>query len=278
MNRLGERDLALPAPARRQPGRLVALVRRGVRRGPPPGRAGADLGRLRGLPLVSRDGARVVRGPRRRQADQRRLRGDQGGPRGAARRRRRLHDRDAGDDRAGRLADDGLRDARRRPVLLRHLLPEGELHPAARARSPPPGRTSARRCSSRAPRWSRRSAAPSWSAGPTAPISAEPARRRRRAARQGPRSGVRRVRRRPEVPAAHEPAVPAAPPPAHRVRRRPWRSSGTPASRWPGAASTTSWPAASPGTRWTTPGPCRTSRRCCTTTRCCCACTPSCGG
>ena len=45
-------------------------------------------------------------------ADERQLRADQGGPRGAPRRRRRLHDRDPGDDRAGRLADDGLRHAR----------------------------------------------------------------------------------------------------------------------------------------------------------------------
>ena len=62
------------------------------------------------------------------------------------------------------------------------------------------------------------------------------------------------------------------------VGARRWRSSGTPARRWPAAASTTSWPAASPATRWTSTGPCRTSRRCSTTTRCCCGSTPSCGG
>ena len=45
---------------------------------------------------------------------------------------------------------------------------------------------------------------------------------------------------------------------------------GTPARRWPAAASTTSSPAASRATRSTPAGWCRTSRRCSTTTRCCC--------
>ena len=65
------RHLALPAPARRQPGRLVGVVGRGVRRGGPARRAGAALGRLRRLPLVPRHGARVVRGPGDRRAAQR---------------------------------------------------------------------------------------------------------------------------------------------------------------------------------------------------------------
>ena len=47
----------------------------------------------------------------------------QGGPRGAAGRRHRVHGGDAGDDRAGRLADDGVHDAGPGAVLLRHLLP-----------------------------------------------------------------------------------------------------------------------------------------------------------
>ena len=58
-------------------------------------------------------------------ADERAVRQRQGRPRGAARRRRRLHGRGAGDDRARRLADDGVHDARPRAVLRRHLLPEG---------------------------------------------------------------------------------------------------------------------------------------------------------
>ena len=55
------------------------------------------------------------------------------------------------------------------------------------------------------------------------------ARRRGRPARQGVRRHERRLRRRAQVPAAHEPALPAAPPPAHRRRRPTWRSPGTPA-------------------------------------------------
>ena len=64
---------------------------------------------LRRLPLVPRDGARVLRGRRDGGVPERALRLRQGRPRGAARRRRRLHGRDPGDDRPGRLADDVLR-------------------------------------------------------------------------------------------------------------------------------------------------------------------------
>ena len=53
---------------------------------------------------------------------QRRLRLDQGRPRGAARRRPRLHDVRAVDDRVRRLADDGVPHARAEAVLRRHLL------------------------------------------------------------------------------------------------------------------------------------------------------------
>ena len=52
------------------------------------------------------------------------VREHQGRPRGAPRRRRRLHGRRPGHDRARRLADDGVPHARRRAVLRRHLLPE----------------------------------------------------------------------------------------------------------------------------------------------------------
>src|SRR5213593_2382363 len=47
----GERDEPVPAAACRQPGRLVAVVGGGVRGGAAPGRAGAALSGLRGLPL-----------------------------------------------------------------------------------------------------------------------------------------------------------------------------------------------------------------------------------
>ena len=122
-NRLAARDQPLPAPAQRQPGRLVPVGRRGP--GPRPRARPADpaLGRLLGLPLVPRDGARVLRGPRDRRLHERALRQRQGRSRGAARRRRDLHGGGAGDERPGRLADDRLPRPRRRPVLRRHLLP-----------------------------------------------------------------------------------------------------------------------------------------------------------
>ena len=59
------RDLAVPAPASRQSGRLVPVGRRGLRRRSRARRADPAVGRLLGVPLVPRDGARVVRGPAR---------------------------------------------------------------------------------------------------------------------------------------------------------------------------------------------------------------------
>ncbi len=107
-NRLRRSELALPSPALLQPGGLVPVGCGGFRRRPqPPGPGPAQRG-LRLLPLVSRHGPRVVRGPGDRSRDEPRLRQRQGRPRGAARRRRRLHGGGAGADRAGRLADDGF--------------------------------------------------------------------------------------------------------------------------------------------------------------------------
>ena len=117
------RDQPLPAPARRQPGRLVPVGRGGARARPRRGQADPALDRLRRLPLVPRDGARVVRERRDRGVDERALRQHQGRPRGAARPRRGLHGGGGRALRAGRLADDGLPDARRRALLRRHLLP-----------------------------------------------------------------------------------------------------------------------------------------------------------
>ena len=88
-------------------------------RGPPD----PALGRLLGLPLVPRDGARVLRGRRDRRLHERALRQRQGRPRGAPRRRRPLHGGGAGDQRPGRLADDRLPRPRGRALLRRHLLP-----------------------------------------------------------------------------------------------------------------------------------------------------------
>ena len=87
------------------------------------GQADPALGRLFRLPLVPRDGARVLRGPRDRGLHERALRQRQGRPRGATRRRRDLHGGGAGDERPRRLADDGLPRPRGGPLLRRHLLP-----------------------------------------------------------------------------------------------------------------------------------------------------------
>ena len=98
-------DVPLPPPAPRQPG---GLVRRGAtRRSRAPASEDKPLlvsiGYSR-VPLVPRDGARVLRGRRDRGADERALRVRQGRPRGAPGRRRHLHGRRAGDDRPRRLA------------------------------------------------------------------------------------------------------------------------------------------------------------------------------
>ena len=75
----------------------------------------ADLpvDRLRGVPLVPRDGAESFEDEDDRRVPERAFRLDQGRPRGATRPRRHLHGRGAGDDRAGRLADVGVPHSRR---------------------------------------------------------------------------------------------------------------------------------------------------------------------
>ena len=95
---------------------------RGVRQGQ--GREQADLpvDRLQLVLLVPRHGARVLQGPRDRQAPERAVRLHQGRPRGAARRRPDLHDRAPG-VRQRRLADVDVPDPRRPPLLRRDLFP-----------------------------------------------------------------------------------------------------------------------------------------------------------
>ena len=82
------RDEPVPPPARGEPGRLAPVGRGGVRARARRRQAAARLGRLQRLPLVPRDGARVVRGRRDGRGDERALRQRQGRPRGAAGRRR----------------------------------------------------------------------------------------------------------------------------------------------------------------------------------------------
>ena len=136
------RDQPLPPPARRQPGALAALGREGARRRTRPGPADPALDRLRRLPLVPRDGARVVRGRGDRGADERELREREGRPGGAPRPRRGLHGGGRRDDGPGRLADDRLPHPGRRAVLRRHLLPA---RGAPRSAELPPGAGGARR-------------------------------------------------------------------------------------------------------------------------------------
>ena len=104
------RDVAVPPPASRQPGRLVGVGSRGVAGRGRRRQADPPLGGLLRVPLVPRDGARVVRGRRSGHSDERRVRLHQGRPRRASRHRRDLHGGCPSDLRPRRLADDGLHD------------------------------------------------------------------------------------------------------------------------------------------------------------------------
>ncbi len=125
------RDVAVPPPASRQPSRLVGVGSRGVASRGRRRQADPPLGGLLRVPLVPRDGARVVRGRRSRRSDERWLRLHQGRPRRTSRHRRDLHGSGASDLGPRRLADDGLHDFRRPAFLRRHVLPEGPVPPPA---------------------------------------------------------------------------------------------------------------------------------------------------
>ena len=92
-----------------------------------PHRAEAHLSqhRLFDLPLVPRDGARVVRESRIAEPAERAFRPDQGGPGGAARRGPGLHGLRPGPDRPRGLAAQRLADAGAQAVLRRHVLSAG---------------------------------------------------------------------------------------------------------------------------------------------------------
>ena len=142
------RDLALPPAARDNPVDWYpwgdeALAAR-ARRGP----ADPALDRLLRLPLVPRDGARVVRGRGDRRVHERALRLRQARPRGAARPRRDLHGGVPGDDRARRLAAQRLPHARSRcrstPAPTSRPTSGGGMpswRAGARGASPTPGTT-----------------------------------------------------------------------------------------------------------------------------------------
>ena len=228
MNRLARRAQPVPAPARRQSGGLVlrGATRRSRARAPRTSRSSCRSAtrRATGATSWSTSRSRTPRSPTLLNA---RLRVDQGRPRGAARRRPRLHDVRAGDDRRGRLADDGLPDARAEAVLRRHLLSAdvavgpARLHgPARRDRARVERRS--RRASTRRPAELTRAAAGGdrhrrprrrrvgRSPAPTRSTTA------RRAVPEAFDRAARRLRRGAEVPASVGTAVPAA-----RARARP---------------------------------------------------------
>ncbi len=176
--------------------------------GPRPRGGPADpaVGRLLRLPLVPRDGARVLREPRDRRLHERALRQRQGRPRGASRRRRDLHGGGASNQRPRRLADDRLPRPRRRPLLRRHLLPTGreprhaELPDgdgSGRACLRDPARGDPRKGTRHPPQpgRDRRGRATGGAARPGRPRASGAA------AAGGGRSPQRRLRERPEVPA-----------------------------------------------------------------------------
>ena len=216
MNRLEGRDEPVPPAARREPGRLVPVGRRGLRARARGGQADLPLDRLLRLPLVPRDGARVVLGAGDRRADERELRLHQGRPRGAAGRRLALHGRRRRDQRQRRLAAQRVPPRRRQAVLGRDVpaaraaAQPPELPRRPRRRPPTPGATSAR--SSRR----RRSRSPSTSASSPrckpvdAPVDEELDRAGDREHHLLVRLGVGRLGARAEVPGGERARVPAS--------------------------------------------------------------------
>ena len=132
-----EREEPLPSSACGKPGGLVPLGRGGLPEGTGRGKAGLPFHRICHLPLVSRDGTRVVRRRGGRPGPQGVLCFDQGGPGRAAGCGQGLHDRVPGHDKGRGLAPDHLHDPRRKALLCRHLLPEGEPDGDDRLRGPP---------------------------------------------------------------------------------------------------------------------------------------------
>ena len=107
------RRLRVPQVRRAPADPLVPLGRRGLRRRPRAGPPGPARHRRGLVPLVPRDGRRVVRESGAGRVPERALRLHQGGPGRAARRRRPLPAGGAGADPPGRLAADGVPHARR---------------------------------------------------------------------------------------------------------------------------------------------------------------------
>ena len=126
------RDQSLSAAARRQSGRLVPMGRRSAAARARAEQTHPAFGRLLGVSLVPRDGARVLRGSGNRRADEPIVREHQGGSRGAARSRSNLPERASHAHPAQRrLAAHDVPRARPEALLRRNVLPEGgALQPA----------------------------------------------------------------------------------------------------------------------------------------------------
>ena len=186
------------------------------------GQADPAVDRLLGLPLVPRDGARVVRGRGDRRADERAVRQHQGRSRGAARPRPHLPDRAPDADAARRrLAADDVPGAAttQRPFFGGTYFPTEPRYgmPAFTRRccsaSPQYYRAARRRhARARATRWCRCSAQllPPPARGRHSRSRARRCEQARDAAAARLRRQLRRLRRRAEVPAPDEPRVPAA--------------------------------------------------------------------
>ena len=208
----GGGDESVPSPACGQSGRLVPLGLRSARARPRREPAHPALHRVLGLPLVSRDGPRVVRGRSDRGGHEHPLRQHQGGPGGTARPRQDLPGR-APAPRAppGRLAaHDVPHPERSHAVLRRDLLPAvGAPRPAGVPRPSPACRGLPRRARGRRVETERVVARRARACG------AERGRGLVRSGRDGPRAGDgriaaelrrtrRRVRGRAEVSPPHQ--------------------------------------------------------------------------
>ena len=167
MNRLADQTSPYLRQHADNPGRLVPVGARRLRRRPAPGRARPAVDRLLGLPLVPRHGPRVLRGRRHGPGHERRLRQHQGRPRGAPRRRRRVHGGRPGRDRERGLADDGVPAAGRPAVPRRDLFPPQPVRGAARPGQPGLAASAGRSSTTPPTSWPRPSGP-----GPTCPVGA----------------------------------------------------------------------------------------------------------
>ena len=282
----GPRTQPVPSPARRQPGRLVSVGRRGVRAG-----ARGEKPIFLSIGYSTCHWCHVMEHESFENAGDRRgaqpgLRVDQGRSRGAPGRRSRLHDVRAGDHRIGRLADERLPHAGAQAVLRRHLLPaDVEVGPARVRRPARRARARVARGSRAGRRLPRRSCFDRLKSvtGADGRAQADGGRRRRRRARRGRRA----------VPDGLRPAAAAASATRRSFRAR--RSCCSCCASTPGAgrrarpagaaadghrhaardgaraACAITSAAASTATPSTARGGCRTSRRCSTTRRSWCS-------